>query len=305
MMKILANDGLDKKAIEVFEDNNFLVDVNHYDKNELIKAISEYDILIVRSATKVDRDLIDVARGSKLKLIIRAGVGMDNIDVHYATGNGIKVQNTPNSSSNSVAELVLGHMFGLSRHINMANMTMRQGVWNKKLYTGIEISGKTLGIIGFGRIGKTIAAKATALGMNIVFYDKFIREDKTYQYLPFTQVLNNADFLTFHISATEKPLIGEEEINLMKDGAIIINTARGGIIEEKALLEALNNNKIAGAGIDVFEEEPTPNPELCNHPNVSVTPHIGAATFEAQERIGQEVIEVVFDHIEQLEAIAS
>lgn len=304
-MKILANDGLDNKAIEIFKESKFEVDTNHYEIEDLKNVIRDYHVLIVRSATKVDKELIDVAKGSKLKLIIRAGVGLDNIDVKYATGNDITVKNTPNSSSNSVAELVLGHMFGLARHITLANLTMREGQWNKKQYTGIELSGKTLGIIGFGRIGKAIALKAKALGMNVIFYDAFITEDMKFSYTPLKELLEKADFITVHVSATDKALIGQEEIAIMKEGVIIINAARGGVIDENALINGLNTNKVAGAGIDVFMDEPTPNDDLINHPNVSVTPHIGAATFEAQERIGEEVTEIVLDFYNNLANIAS
>lgn len=304
-MKILANDGLDNKAIEIFKESKFEVDTNHYEIEDLKNVIRDYHVLIVRSATKVDKELIDVAKGSKLKLIIRAGVGLDNIDVKYATGNDITVKNTPNSSSNSVAELVLGHMFGLARHITLANLTMREGQWNKKQYTGIELSGKTLGIIGFGRIGKAIALKAKALGMNVIFYDAFITEDMKFFYTPLKELLEKADFITVHVSATDKALIGQEEIAIMKEGVIIINAARGGVIDENALINGLNTNKVAGAGIDVFMDEPTPNDDLINHPNVSVTPHIGAATFEAQERIGEEVTEIVLDFYNNLANIAS
>lgn len=304
-MKILANDGLDNKAVEIFKESKFEVDTNHYDIEDLKNVIRDYDVLIVRSATKVDKELIDVAKGSKLKLIIRAGVGLDNIDVKHAAANDIAVKNTPNSSSNSVAELVLGHMFGLARHITLANLTMREGQWNKKQYTGIELSGKTLGIIGFGRIGKAIALKAKALGMNVIFYDAFITEDMKFSYTPLKELLEKADFITVHVSATDKALIGQEEIAIMKEGVIIINAARGGVIDENALINGLNTNKVAGAGIDVFMDEPTPNDDLINHPNVSVTPHIGAATFEAQERIGEEVTEIVLDFYNNLANIAS
>ena len=266
-MRILANDGLDKKAIEIFLNENYEVETNHYGVDELKGIIGNYDVLIVRSATKVRKDLIDAAKGTKLKLVVRAGVGVDNIDVDYAKANGIDVRNTPNSSSNSVAELVLGHMFGLARHIIAANMTLREGEWNKKHYTGIELQGKTLGIVGFGRIGRALAQKATALGMDVVFYDKFVNQDEKFEYLPLENVLKRADFLTLHVHATEKPLIGTEEINLMKDTAIIINTSRGGVVDEKALLDALNDYRLRAAAIDVFTKEPNPNPELCNHPS--------------------------------------
>ncbi|MFA7412815.1 MAG: NAD(P)-dependent oxidoreductase, partial [Tissierellaceae bacterium] len=251
-MRILANDGLDMGAIEKFRENNIEVDVNHYDKDELNKVIGNYDILIIRSATSVDKKLIEAAKGTKLNLIIRAGVGLDNIDVDYAENNGIMVRNTPNSSTNSVAELVLGHILSISRYINISNVTMREGKWNKKAYTGVEIYGKTLGIIGFGRIGKALGEKAEALGMDVVFYDKLIKFDNKFKYLPLEELLKKVDFISLHIPATDKPIIGEEELNLMKEGVFIINAARGGIIDENALLWALNNGKVAGAGLDVF-----------------------------------------------------
>lgn len=303
-MKILANDGLDKKAIEFFHDNNIEVDTNHYDKEMLKTVIKYYDILIIRSATKVDRELIDAAKGINLKLIIRAGVGMDNIDVNYAQKNGIAVQNTPNASSNSVAELVLGHMFSLSRFIPISNLTMREGVWNKNIYTGVELYGKTLGIIGFGRIGKVLANKAEALGMSVIFYDKFIDNDDKYKYHTFQEILKEADFISLHVPSIDKPLIGKEEFEIMKDGVFIINAARGGVIDEEELLVALNSNKVAGAGLDVYESEPGPNPKICNHPKVSCTPHIGAATEEAQKRIGEEIIDIVMNFTKQEKAIA-
>ena len=303
-MRILANDGLNKKAIKIFEDNHMEVDINHYDKEKLQDVIKYFDILIIRSATKVDKELIDMAKGTNLKLIIRAGVGLDNIDVEYAQKNRIMVKNTPNASSNSVAELVLGHMLGLSRFITISNLTMREGLWNKKTYTGIELYGKTLGIIGFGRIGKALAIKAEALGMNIVFYDKFVKNDENYQYYPMEEVLKEADFISLHVPSTEKPLIGKEEFQMMKDGVFIVNASRGGVIDEEALLDALNSNKVAGAGLDVFTREPAPNPEICNHPKVSCTPHIGAATEEAQLRIGEEIIDIVMDFKKQIKTIA-
>lgn len=303
-MKILANDGLDKKAIDFFNYNKIEVETTHHDKEMLQRAIKNYDILIIRSATKVDRVLIDAAKGTNLKLIIRAGVGLDNIDVNYAQKNGIIVQNTPNASSNSVAELVLGHMFSLSRFISISNLTMREGVWNKNIYTGVELSGKTLGIIGFGRIGRVLAKKAEALGMNVIFYDKFIKNDDQFKYYPFQEVLREAEFISIHVPSTEKPLIGKEEFDIMKEGVFIVNAARGGVIDEEALLVALNSNKLAGAGLDVFESEPGPNSKLCNHPKVSCTPHIGAATEEAQKRIGQEIIDIVMDFTKQEKTIA-
>ncbi len=292
-MRVLANDGLEKKAVEELEKDGIYVDTKHYEKEELLEVIKQFDCLIVRSATKANKELIDAAKGSKLKLIIRAGVGLDNIDVQYAENNGIVVRNTPNASSNSVAELVLGHMICLARYITISNITLREGKWNKKAYTGVELSGKTFGIIGFGRIGKALADKASALGMNVIFYDKFYKNNEKYEYLPFDEVLKRADFVSLHVPSTDKPIIGKDEFKIMKDGVFLINAARGGVIDEIALLVALNSDKVAGAGMDVFMQEPKPNPDLCNHPKVSVTPHIGAATREAQLRIGQEIIDII------------
>lgn len=303
-MKVLANDGMDKNAVEVLLKDGIVVDSNHYEKPELYNIIRDFDVLIVRSATKVDKEFIDAAKNTRLKLVIRAGVGLDNINVEYAEKNGIKVRNTPNSSSNSVAELVLGHMIGLARYITIANITLREGEWNKKAYTGTELSGKTLGIVGFGRIGKALALKAEAIGMKVVFYDKYYKNDKQVQYVEFEELLKTADFISLHIPGIDKAIIGEAEFKLMKDGVFLINAARGGVVDEMALLEALNTDKVAGAGIDVFMQEPKPNTDLCNHPKVSVTPHIGAATQEAQTRIGEEIIEIVMEFYNNINNIA-
>ncbi|MGL5255681.1 MAG: D-2-hydroxyacid dehydrogenase [Proteocatella sp.] len=292
-MRILANDGIDKLALTAFEIHNMTVDTGHYDRDLLKAKVKEFDVLIVRSATKVDREILDAAKDGELKLIVRAGVGIDNIDAEYARECGIEVQNTPNASSDSVAELVLGHMFSLARFISIANVTMRAGKWNKKEYEGVELAGKTLGIIGFGRIGRALAEKASALGMRVVFYDAYVKDDKKFEYREFEALIETADFISLHTPYTGTPIIGEAEFANMKEGVFIVNAARGKVIDEKALLEALNTDKVRGAGLDVFEKEPALNFELVNHPKVSVTPHIGAATKEAQERIAREVVETV------------
>lgn len=303
-MRVLANDGLDKNAVETLIKDGIIVDSNHYEKAELYNIIKDFDVLVVRSATKVDKEFIDRAKNTRLKLVIRAGVGLDNIEVEYAVKNGIEVRNTPNSSCNSVAELVLGHMIGLARYITIANITLREGKWNKNAYMGTELSGKTFGIIGFGRIGKAIAIKATALGMNVIFYDKYYKNDDVFEYVEFEELLRKADFISLHVPGLDKALIGEAEFKLMKDGVFLINAARGGVIDENALLQALNTDKVAGAGIDVFTQEPKPNQDLCNHPKVSVTPHIGAATQEAQKRIGEEIIDIIMEFYNNKNAIA-
>ena len=296
MVRVLTNDGLQKGAINKLTSLGLEVVNEHYDKDVLGTTLKEFDILVIRSATKVNADILDQAEGGRLKLIIRAGVGIDNIDVPYATKKGIVVKNTPNASSDSVAELAIGHMFALARFIAISNCTMREGQWNKKKYEGVELGGKTLGIIGMGRIGKALAKKAEALGMNIIYNDMFGRQDSlTYDFLELEDLLKSSDFISLHVPYDKEKgsLIGKAQFDIMKDGVYLINCARGKVVEEAALLEALNSGKVAGAGIDVFEEEPTKNEVLVNHPKVSVTPHIGAATIEAQGRIGEEVVAII------------
>lgn len=296
MIRVLTNDGLQTGAINKLTSLGFEVVNNHYDKDELGAVLKEFDILVIRSATKVTADILDKAQGGKLKLIIRAGVGIDNIDVSYATEKGLVVKNTPNASSESVAELVIGHMFSLARFISISNCTMRVGQWNKKKYEGTELGGKILGIVGMGRIGKALAKKAEALGMKVVYNDIFGKQDELpYEFFALDELLKISDFISLHVPYDKEngSLIGKDQFNIMKDGVYLINCARGKVVDESALLEALDNGKVAGAGVDVFEEEPTKNEALVHHPKVSVTPHIGAATKEAQERIGEEVVTTI------------
>jgi len=303
MVRILVADGMDKKYLEKLKDMGFSIVVKHYEHQELMEKIKEFDILVVRSATKVRKPVIDAAcQTGRLKLIIRGGVGLDNIDVEYAKARGIIVKNTPDASSSSVAELVIGHMLNLARFIHNSNITMRQGQWNKKAYEGIEICGKTLGIIGFGRIGRETAKKALALGMKVVYTDIIgeIKEFKEYEYLSLDELLAVSDFISLHVPYNGgKPLIGREEIAKMKDGAYLINCARGGVVDEDALLEALDSGKLAGAALDVYVDEPAVNCALCRHDKVSCTPHIGASTVEAQERIGKEIVDIILDFVER------
>lgn len=300
MIRILTNDGLQKGAIDKLISLGFEVVNKSYDKETLGVTLKEFDVLVIRSATKVTADVLNQAKGGKLKLIIRAGVGIDNIDVKHAIDNGVVVKNTPNASSDSVAELAIGHMLALARFIGIANYTMRDGQWNKKKYEGIELAGKTLGIIGMGRIGRALAKKAEALGMKIVYNDMFGKQGNlSYDFLELDNILSISDFVSLHVPYNKEKgsLIGKEQFDIMKDGVYLINCARGKVVDELALLEALNNGKVAGAGIDVFEEEPTKNELLVNHPKVSVTPHIGAATKEAQERIGDEVVTTIVEFV--------
>lgn len=297
-MKVLANDGLEISAINEIKKNGIYIETNHLAKEELIENIKNYDVLVVRSATKVTSDVLEAGVKGSLKLVIRAGVGIDNIDSACAEKLGIKVRNTPNASSDSVAELALGHMFSVARYIAVANYTMRNGQWNKKQYKGSEIAGKTLGIIGMGRIGKALAGKAEALGMKIIYADSLGKQDNlAYEFMDLDNLLKVSDYVSLHVpyDKDKGALISSREISMMKDGAVIINCARGKVVDEEALLEGLNSGKLAGAGIDVFEQEPSKNMELINHERVSVTPHIGASTKEAQERIGKEVAAIVID----------
>lgn len=295
MLRILLNDGLDKKAISNLELLGFDVDTNHYDIEDLKEKIKEVDCIVIRSATKITRELIDEAiKGGNLKLIIRGGVGLDNIDVKYAEQNGIKVRNTPNASSSSVAEIILAHMFSLARFLNQSNITMKAGLWKKKDYVGVELEGKTLGIIGMGRIGSELAKKCTALGMKIIYFDMVdIKNiDNNYRKVEFDELLRESDFISINISGT-KSIIGSEELKKVKKGVFIINTSRGKALDEDAIITSLNDGTLGGVGLDVFLEEPSKNLELIKHPKVSLTPHIGASTKEAQMKIGEEVINII------------
>ncbi len=296
-VKILINDGMSAEGIQMLRQAGHDVFDTKIPQEELPSRIGEFDAIVVRSATKVRSDVIDAGTG--LKAIVRGGVGVDNIDVAYAESKGIKVMNTPAASSASVAELALAHMLALSRFLVQANLTMRDGKWEKKQYKGRELAGKTLGILGLGRIGNELAKMALALGMKVIAYDPYVTStDLDVELLPMDEVLPRADYLSLHMPYDKAAghAVGPVEIEKMKDGAFLINCARGGVVSEKSLLAALNSGKLAGAGIDVFMEEPNPYPELIHHPRVSVTPHIGASTSEAQERIGNEVATLLIEH---------
>lgn len=300
VLKILANDGMDKSAVDALVALGHQVDTTHYDGDALIEQLKDSDVVVIRSATKLRKDLIDLVKGSRLKLMIRAGVGIDNIDHLYAAENGFTVKNTPNSSSAAVAELAIGHMFTLARFIHISNVTMRNGEWNKNKYNGIELSGKTLGLIGMGRISNEVAVRAKALGMKVIYTNRRgkLSEYPDFEYMHMDELLQVSDFISLHIPFDKNvgATLKKEQFDMMKDGVYIINTARGGVVCETDLLDALNSGKVAGAGIDVFEEEPSKNMALINHPKVSCTPHIGASTGEAQERIGDETIAVIKAH---------
>lgn len=298
MIRILASDGMEKSAAAALEAKGYEVVQQFYEPEELAQQVKEFDALVVRSATKVRAPIIDAAlETGRLKIIIRGGVGVDNIDVAYAKEKGIQVNNTPNASSASVAELAIGHMFSIARHIYAANVTMREGKWEKKKYSGVELAGKTLGLIGFGRIGRCTAQKAAALGMNILYNDVVTveptPETKDYKFVSVDELLAQADFISLHCPKCDQPILGKEQLAKAKDGVYIVNCARGGLIDEDALIEALDAGKVAAAALDVYNEEPTKNEKLYTHPKISLTPHIGASTGEAQERIGEEVVELL------------
>ena len=294
-MRILITDGMDRSAIAQLQALGHEVVEQFYEPDALGAALRDFDAVVVRSKTKVRQKHIDEALGGRLKLIIRGGVGVDNIDVAYAEEKGIAVRNTPCASSESVAEMALALMFGCARYVSVAGHSMREGKWEKKAYgKGVERQGKTLGIIGTGRIGLKLAAVASAIGMKVIAYSRTHKPETGLEFVSFEELLQRSDFISLHTPAIlGKPLIGTEEIAKMKDGVIIVNTSRGANIDEAALLEALNSGKVRAAGLDVFVDEPTANLELVSHPNVACTPHIGAATGEAQKRIGTEVVEII------------
>ncbi len=294
-MRILITDGMDRSAIAQLQALGHEVVEQFYEPDALGAALRDFDAVVVRSKTKVRQKHIDEALGGKLKLIIRGGVGVDNIDVAYAEEKGIAVRNTPCASSESVAEMALALMFGCARYVSIAGHTMREGKWEKKAYgKGVELQGKTLGIIGTGRIGLKLASVASAIGMKVIAYSRTHKPETGLEFVSFEELLQRSDFISLHTPAIlGKPLIGADEIAKMKDGVIIVNTSRGANIDEDALLEALNSCKVRAAGLDVFAEEPTANLALVSHPNVACTPHIGAATGEAQQRIGAEVVQII------------
>jgi len=298
-MRILASDGMEKNAVAALQAQGHEVVEQFYEPAELAEQVKNYDVLVVRSATKVREPIIDAAlETGKLKLIIRGGVGIDNIDHKYAEEKGIAVRNTPRASSDAVAELALAHMLSCARFVSHAGHSMREGKWEKKAYAkGIEVGGKTLGVIGYGRIGQSLGRMAQALGMKVLAFDIYHvdgLENENMKYVEMDELFAKSDFISIHTPAIDgKPLINAETIAKMKDGVNLINTSRGANIDEAALLEALNSGKVRSAGLDVWAEEPSKNDALYNHPMVSCTPHIGASTVEAQKRIGAEIVDII------------
>lgn len=314
-MKVLANDGISASGAEKLEKNGFEVIQKKVAQEQLADYINKekIDVILVRSATKIRKDIIDGC--PDLKLIGRGGVGLDNIDVDYAESKGTKVFNTPAASSESVAELVFGHLLTGVRHLNNSNRDMPlEGDRNfkqlKKTYKGTELSGKTLGIIGLGRIGKAVAKRAFGMGMDVIAAGRnqttktveleFVNGKKVdfdVEVGSVESVLKNADFVSLHMPAQDRYVIGEKELNMMKTDAGLVNTARGGLVDEVALTEALSNDKLSFAALDVFEKEPEPEIQLLMNPKFSLSPHIGGATAEAQDRIGIELADHIIDNL--------
>ena len=313
MIKILANDGIHPDGQTLLEEAGYQLDTTHVPQAELAAVLPQYDVILVRSATKVRKELIDLC--PNLKIIGRGGVGIDNIDAEYARSKGIEVITTPAASSQSVAELAFAHMFTLSRSLQLANRLMpvkgdTEFKQMKEAYSdGIQLRGKTLGIIGFGRIGQEAARIGIALGMRVMPVDLMIDEAEIDISIPDTDnvslsvkmrtydmedVLRKADFISLHVPfGGGTPIIGKEEFARMKTGCCLINTSRGGVVDEEAMLEALESGKLAGVGLDVFDFEPTPRKEILSHPRISMTPHIGASTQEAQSLIGMELADKI------------
>ncbi|HXX62294.1 MAG TPA: D-2-hydroxyacid dehydrogenase [Bacteroidota bacterium] len=292
-MNILVTDGISAEGAKILTDAGHTLHQESLKPDELLARIGQYDCIIVRSATKVTREVIN--EGKRLKVIARGGVGVDNIDVPHAEAKGIRVLNTPLASAVSVAELTIGHMLAVSRFLHVSTAEMRAGKWPKKEYSsGIELYKKTLGILGLGNIGKEVARRALGLGMTVLAFDppftpmEFIVEITTKE-----RLLANADFITLHLpyDPAQGPALGRKEFAQMKKGVIIINCSRGGVVDQEALLEALEAGTVAGAALDVFTHEPPGPSELAlfKHPRVSVSPHVGGSTVEAQQRVGTEI----------------
>jgi D-3-phosphoglycerate dehydrogenase len=295
-MKVLVCDKTEKAAIDQMRLAGLQVDVRDgITAEELPAVLPAYDGMVVRSRTKVRRPLIDAS--ANLKVIVRGGVGLDTIDADYARSKGIAVLNTPLASSVSVAELAIGYMFALARSTFQASTSMKEGKWEKKAFTGEELSGKTLGLVGIGNIGRQVARRAVALGMTVLAYDPYVKTAEGVTLVSLDELYARANYISLHLPRTEETagMIGSAAFAQMKAGVRIINCARGGIIDESALYDALTTGKVAAAALDVYAEEPPSNRKLVELPNVIASPHIGAATREAQARVGDEVAQKLIE----------
>ena len=294
MNKILVADSLDKEAMELLKAvPGFEVTVKTgMDEAELVKTIPGFKAIVVRSATKVTKPVVNAS--TNLEIIVRAGIGLDNVDAAAAKAKGITVANTPAATTISVAEHAFGLMLGAVRQHGLANCTMKQHKWEKKALHGTELYQKTLGLIGCGRIGLAVAERAIAFGMNVIGYDVIpIRTALPLKQVTFDELLAKADIISLHVPKTGGPILGAAEFQKMKNGVILVNAARGGVVDEKALLDALNSGKVKAAAIDVFAKEPLEDWTLVDHPNVLAAPHIGAQAEEGQKRAGLEVVKIL------------
>jgi D-3-phosphoglycerate dehydrogenase / 2-oxoglutarate reductase len=295
-VKILISDKIFDEGIKLLEGKGYQVTCGwEKPKDELPKIIGEYDALIVRSATKVKGELLNNAK--KLKVIGRAGEGLDNVDFENVKNRGIILVNTPHVSYMSVAELTIGHLLALSRYIVQGTVTLRQGKWEKEKLIGTEVNGKTLGIIGCGYIGKTVERLAIALGMKVLPVEECVHD----RFVPLGEMLPQADYITIHVPLTPhtRHMISEKEFDMMKDGVMLVDCSRGGVVDQEALYQALVSGKVRGAAVDVFEEEPPKNSKLLTLDNVIATPHIGAQTYEAQKKASMQIAKAVIDALQK------
>jgi len=293
MARVLICDAVAEDALEAIRKGGHeVVEKTGMTPEELLETAPEFDALVVRSATKVRKPVLEVAARGNLKLIVRGGVGLDNIDLDDAAALGIAVQNTPAASSVAVAELALAHMLACSRFLGPANCTMKKGEWNKKAYgKGKELWNSTLGLIGYGRISQEVAKRAKAFDMNVLFYDPFIDDAEGAQKVDLDTLCRRSDFISLHIPHNKDThyLLDTPQFNMMKDGVVIVNCARGGTVNEAALLEAMKSGKVFGAGVDVYEQEPAKGNALAEYERTVATPHIGAGSSAASKRVGAEV----------------
>ncbi|RPG72207.1 MAG: hydroxyacid dehydrogenase [Euryarchaeota archaeon TMED192] len=316
MARILATDGLDSECVKILQEKGHHVDLIHFERDELLRgAISGYDVIIIRSATKIDSEVLaaNISPESHIHLIIRAGVGLDNIDLKKASELGVLVKNTPTASTMAVVEFTIGHLLAGVRNISRADREMRSTIWAKKSSTGTELSGKNLGLVGYGRISRGVAIVAKALGMSVHVFDPFLKDDPTknsdvVKHDSVESLFSSCTHISIHCALTEstRGMVNYDLIQLMPEispdgivcGRHIVNCARGGILDEADAHKMLKSGHIRSLGLDVFENEPEGNPELSSHPNVISTPHIGAATSESQKRIGMEIVNLILSEFE-------
>ncbi len=299
MATILINDKVDENLKHRLKNHHDVIE-EHYTLDVLINKIKDVDVIIIKSKTTITRDILDAAKSTnRLKLIIRAGVGLDNIDAEYAKSKNIKVINTPNSSTNAVAELALSYMLMMSRNLIQANKEMHLGIWNKENYIGNELNGKTLGIIGLGRIGLHLAKIVSVFNMKIVYYDPYSKND-LYEFLDLNELLSTSDYISLHLPSIGENIIKKEHLDIIKKGINLINLARGDLIDEEFIIEGIKSKKIKNIALDVFLSEPHIRKEFLNYENIFLSPHIGAQTIEAQEKISLEILDIInseFSHV--------